>query len=1355
MPMLAVAAVGAWIGSAAITGTVMGVSGAAIGWAVGSVVGSMLFAPDGPKAKLQESRAAKLQFGAKIQRVRGRMRLPLSPRWTSDAHNNNGWRATSQEAGGKGGGGSEYYTYSADGLFWCCAGLDGATGVRLWNNGKLVWSSLADSDDASLIASSETPLFSAIAFHDGNAAQMPWPVYEAAVGTADADAHRGLFCVSIENYQAGQSPQWGFLEVEFVEAYTEDVLPIDHGTYLGSTSGIGYALSMPPGVGPGDSLVAYIVHRNTAVNPVFTDGWSGGPIDHSQAGGDSIRLHFFTRTATGDINDDLADFTVAADGGEGAWWVVVAFRGQVDPLWPSSFGGGVGAGDYNRNQEGQMDPGQVTKPSGFQFIMAVGFLVSPIGGAEIGAPPSGYTMAGQIGSTVVFGGDPTEFNVQLGVAFSEYIGTVGNPPAFDDGNGSYGGGGSGTLTFAITWGTTVPVITPLTVDLKDVVDGEMVRCLDSSKFDNSELEGIPVTGWVFNSSARQSCEELAAGYYFGATCRDQLFTRLRGAASVATIVNADTGAGVGQPGEVFTGPDRNNDLEIGAQWTVTGIDHADYEAGTESSPRVATNAVKVEQVTLNGVFTPQELKGRAQAYAQDARVGAHPFALALDDSYAQLEPFDVITAFDEEGNSHRGRLVAESYAQCVHAFQGVRDDQGALPTTAPTSSNYEPTTTVAAIGDSVLLLLDIPILRDVDNDAGFYEVGYAASGSFQGMEVLESLDGTTYTNLGAITQAATAGVTEDVLADCASPRFIDHASRVTVTTNKALASYGFDAVLAGTPPAYLIGDEIVYAMTATLVSGLTFTLSNFLRGLKGTEWATGTHEAGERFVVLQPVGIRRGAREAGELDVEYQFKGRTLGQPLSAVDAQAFTDTGIGLKPYAPVDAKATRDGSGGIGITWNRRSRLSTPATYTTQPPLGEATEAYVVQVMASSAFATVTREISATAANCTYTLAQQEADFGSARTTLYLRIRQVSAIVGNGYAIDSTVSVGEATYFTPLASNSYPDVRLASGSYALITRNATASMGLYRYVDGATTLELIATTSANNNFRYMQALHLSTVDAATGDWVMYLRGYTNPAGVRKLMRGNLPAGSAATVVPAFMTANPPFALGFISGTFIALCNDGTVYHSVDSGANWTNEGSLSGFTAPGAPSSFASGRMMVVSGRLVLLYGGLLYFCTAGDGLVWSAATGDVVSAPATYTSSFFVGGIDTLGSVGCCAARGEVSGVFTSLIYTTTDGEDWTEAISELGTAGASAYDIQLQNGGCLAFGDAFYCTFNPQVPDPGRSNIATLGVFDGKTVYSPQLGVRCTDSRMLMWSATLGDPIVASIDGDTFTETIAWP
>jgi hypothetical protein len=96
----------------------------------------------------------------------------------------------------------------------------------------------------------------------------------------------------------------------------------------------------------------------------------------------------------------------------------------------------------------------------------------------------------------------------------------------------------------------------------------------------------------------------------------------------------------------------------------------------------------------------------------------------------------------------------------------------------------------------------------------------------------------------------------------------------------------------------------------------------------------------------------------------------------------------------APIDAL----------FTWDRRTRLKTNFT-NGYVPLGEAAESYQVDVFADNTYAVVKRTLTATSPSVTYTTAQQISDFGSAQSTFYLDVYQVSAVVGRGYKLRGTV--------------------------------------------------------------------------------------------------------------------------------------------------------------------------------------------------------------------------------------------------------------------------------------------------------------------------------------------------------------
>jgi hypothetical protein len=108
------------------------------------------------------------------------------------------------------------------------------------------------------------------------------------------------------------------------------------------------------------------------------------------------------------------------------------------------------------------------------------------------------------------------------------------------------------------------------------------------------------------------------------------------------------------------------------------------------------------------------------------------------------------------------------------------------------------------------------------------------------------------------------------------------------------------------------------------------------------------------------------------------------------------------LKPLAPVHVAGRRAGDG-IHISWIRRTRIDGDG-WGVEAPLGEDVEAYALEILSGDA---VVRTIACSAPQALYAVADELADFGTAQTSLHLRVAQISATVGAGRAADVTLTV------------------------------------------------------------------------------------------------------------------------------------------------------------------------------------------------------------------------------------------------------------------------------------------------------------------------------------------------------------
>jgi hypothetical protein len=201
--------------------------------------------------------------------------------------------------------------------------------------------------------------------------------------------------------------------------------------------------------------------------------------------------------------------------------------------------------------------------------------------------------------------------------------------------------------------------------------------------------------------------------------------------------------------------------------------------------------------------------------------------------------------------------------------------------------------------------------------------------------------------------------------------------------------------------------EIIAAQTCTLVSGKSYALTNLLRGRFGTEWAMGLHAVSDALILLDTTDVAAIEMGSGTIGLSYLYRGITIDQDISTDSDRSFAYSGVNLKPLSPVYLNGSRDpSSGDWTLTWIRRTREGGEWRDYVDASLGETSEAYQIEIYANGTYATVKRTISATSPTASYTSANQTADFGSNQSTLYLKIYQMSAVVGRGYPLTQSIT-------------------------------------------------------------------------------------------------------------------------------------------------------------------------------------------------------------------------------------------------------------------------------------------------------------------------------------------------------------
>lgn len=981
MAVLAVAAVGSAIGGAVFGAGVLGVSGATIGY----LAGSMLASSFAPRQKFQGPRQTDMQvtgsaYGAPIDTVYGHPVVAGQIVYASPKR-----EIATTVRQGKGGGGSESttYTYEVDVLI--LLSNNPIVGVRrIWFNGGLVATAAADATTASLKASLSSPHWRRLTVYKGDALQMPDPTYEAAVTSAYADAYRGRGSVFIEGLQLGSGgnlPNTVFeLAAAGVSVTTgprsffapltandqDTIAPL--ATLVVSTDGMATPVYDANGMTVSGLGAYYLQYWHSKFN--------------TPAGIRHTYQCEFSMPFGGYTNWDIVDFFVANAAPNGFFsWQRRQAPGGVNDVWIGRLGPSVYIG-----------PHDWSVPHHFRIVF------------RADADLVDWDMSAD-GINWVTKYTAVAARQNYRVLLSASSGLIDGDPRFRNLKVYTGDSDTSYTTFDNT-----------PADLDDVVSDLCARSgLPASAYDVTALtaQGKTVQGLATQvNAARGVLDTLASTHFFTASLSDKIYFRPLGAAPVATIPYKDMGwAAGGSDPEPSMGLVQGNELEIPAQTALTYANMAaDYEPDTQYSDRLLTGQISTNASQTPVVLSPTEAKKIVDTQVVMGALRATSTTITLGLEYAHIEPGDVIMGTAEDGSVYRLAVDKRADADGVLTFDLVLDDASIYTQAGTTTGGASAQTSVLAVAETDMELLDIPMLRDSDNQAGHYVAVAGKAANWTNAAVYYSPDDVSYAAVVAISDQAVIGTCSTALPPYNTATGVhnvfDESATLTVNVGAGeLESVTRDLLLTTQNiNAAMAGNELIRFREATLVSAGVYTLRGLLRGRRGTDNHTGGHVVGERFALLSEAGLRFVPLNGSDLGGIRYYKGASGGQTLTNVTAETITPMGVNLRPYAPVGLRVDRANADHV-LSWMRRTRLATrlvgPLPITA--PIGEATEAYEVDIFADYATATagtpVLRTIMSTSPNCTYTAAQRVAD-GTGSSEVFARVYQISAVIGRGYS-------------------------------------------------------------------------------------------------------------------------------------------------------------------------------------------------------------------------------------------------------------------------------------------------------------------------------------------------------------------
>lgn len=488
----------------------------------------------------------------------------------------------------------------------------------------------------------------------------------------------------------------------------------------------------------------------------------------------------------------------------------------------------------------------------------------------------------------------------------------------------------------------------------------------------------------------------------------------RGNASAKTISSDDLDArpyGTA-PGVQFE-QSREMDSQLPSKVLLKYID-AEREHDVNQQPsaeRQSSSSVQVRELDLPIVFNADEAAQAANTVFNMNWLERYDYRFKLPPTHLDLQPSDVVTIQTDYGSFELLINLIDYLANgCMEC--SARPNAAAVYTQqeAVGGVGTVPAGTIALSGDAEFALMDIPLIRNADDEPGFAAAMAGTTTSWPGGALYRSTDNEqTWDLVQAWSAPVTMGIARDPLTsddgyviDRTSTLIIDLLDGTLDSITEAQMMTGLHYVAYGSDQRW----ELLRFVNATLNSDGSYTVDTLLRGLKGTEQYTGTHEEGDYFVLLDDIDVYGIGADLQYLNVVRQWRGLSVGQELDDVLSTSFAYRGVNLKPLSGVNGLASLSGSDWI-ITWDRRTRLTGSLWTTgTELPSGETSVSFEIDVLdTSTSPATVVRTISATTESVTYTAAQQAADFGSPLpSSLNVKVYQISATVGRGYVLEIT---------------------------------------------------------------------------------------------------------------------------------------------------------------------------------------------------------------------------------------------------------------------------------------------------------------------------------------------------------------
>lgn len=524
--------------------------------------------------------------------------------------------------------------------------------------------------------------------------------------------------------------------------------------------------------------------------------------------------------------------------------------------------------------------------------------------------------------------------------------------------------------------------------------------------DAREAEGV-LTGYKVDRrmSGRAAIEPLAVAFGFDiVTTGTSLRVARPGATHSATLTLDDLAFDGDQARPRF---ERDQETEIPSSVTLVVSDaEREHRRVAVTAKRSATRSEREARADLAAVMAAEEAERHAEMILRRRWARRESAAFALPPSRLALEPGDVVR-LDLGAGGVRSLRIDRVERGTVTRIEARGEDRGLAP--APSAPVAPATVTLPeSAGRPHAEVIDLPCRGDgTEGEAPLLAV--TATPWPGAVRLWRPEPGGGHAQAIDLHLRAVMGTSLDTLPGGPVWRFDRGRSFRVKVIGGSLDTVSEAALLDGANVfAVRHGDgrwEALQAARCDLVAADTYRLSGLLRGQIGTEHLGGSEvPAGARIVLLDravmPLPVPR-----QHLDATITWRVGPVGVDAGheAVLALQFQWSGLGLRPWAPVHARAKRVVSG-IEIGFIPRLRHSGDPWETFADPVVEDVETYLVEVLQGATPCWSTRVSTATAL---YPAAREIADFGAPQPSISLRIRQENGLAGLGEGLAATLTL------------------------------------------------------------------------------------------------------------------------------------------------------------------------------------------------------------------------------------------------------------------------------------------------------------------------------------------------------------